>query len=295
MRTESKSFPPSELKLKKLRGAGIFPYSKDFVTGVLFLGILAVFSIFVTRSRPTADAPSAVIGESQLYFSNHAAASADSLTNFPATLIYYCAIVLLPIFLALVIGEGVQSRFFSHLRSYSFGGNRLFLVPENVSRAWLRFRRGMLETLTILLFCFCLLVFVSQSSWVGALAGDSLDPRGEPGNAIAQPFFAHGEKRERLHSLFQFTQRAKQQLLVTLIQPEISSAYYFLVSILGFVIVYSFIQGCLGRVFVVLRFMRDHSMTREEVEAELRETELSPEAKRSVADVRDELPQIGDD
>lgn len=257
MADETKSFPPSELKLDRLRRQGLFPLSREVLSFAVVLGVLLGFTICGSLIVPALlDAASAALGAegdpASVEGVRSAVAAAKRLFAAGA------ATLVLPVALGVLLAGLVQSKFLvaPGLASPSF--SRLFQLDSLLPAAY---RGHALRASARLLL---------TAAWLAAAGvlihkaiGDSKVAESSP-QVISQLF-----ERTDAHAEGQPLSRAVARAGSELYQGWFAAAAF------------SFFAAVISYILLLIRFRDQHRMTRAEVEAEYREMEPAPEAREA--------------
>lgn len=250
MANEGRKFPPSEIKLAELRRHGVVPFSLDVTTAAVFLGFIIGIFVFLAHGLSSAliffeDSFFGVLVTSGQETHQQLRLVGESLWSAIFTIIF-------PILVCVFIVGGIQTKFLFSIKPLAFDFGKPFRVVENLD---LLSARRILDSAGKVLKIIC---------WLGvaALLGVYL---------FAALFESGGiiDFREVFGSNSGKWNIALREQAVTLL-PLFGA---FAASIIGF----SIFIAIPARFLVFMRFIQQHQMTRNEIEAELREYEVAPE------------------
>ena len=237
-----KQYPPSQEKLRKLREQGEFPFSTDVTTGILIF-IIALGILALYQFKTDI-----IEAFSQLF--EYPNLENNSL-NYSREYFYKTNIlpiaILIPLCVACLIAGLTQSRFLFSSKTIFQGFNFSFRRLANLLsiKAWLT--HGIIGV-----------------KWATCIV-------------IGVTALVESSNFKKLFLL-------KEPIFSSVDSLSVISKYGFNImgTIFGWLTVFAVICAA-GSWFVnVLRFRGRHYMTRDEIEAEYRETELSPEVKRAI-------------
>lgn len=246
--SEQKSFPASEQKLRKLRLQGVVPYSRDLSSFSMLLG-LALALLFVARK--VGDDFIARFGESF-----QVGSIAELIRLYSRDIFTYFAISLAAFFVFLLPVALYQTRaLFSIGNAVSFDLGRIFRLNVGIrgSEIVQRLVKFILwSSIFTMLMVYILREEVPRQSAFGGFKG--------------------------LISI------AEADAVRNVLVAEVSNWLSPLLRVSIWVLVFSFAIGIASRFIVVLSFLNEHRMSRQEAEQEYRESEVSPELKRNLLD-----------
>ena len=295
MTSELREFPPSEIKLERLRKSGVVPFSSDVTAFAvilgLFLGLTACFKIGAGR----------LLSLTKTFFSSAAAGELTGTSADPQAVQRLSAAVwelnllmlaLVGAICVLVLLSGLlQTGFLITGQPLSINFARLLQGRVNILQGSL----GRLVScscsilqlicwggLFYLLFSYLLLEALPKIYGVDAsmLNNDSASASGDPASASGLLQAAEGDV---LFSPVYFPHWSKE--LNRLASGGVSVFHDALWVFWSSVLVFSFLMALLSRLMVVLSFRSQQRMTRNEVEAEYRELEQRPEIRRARAEL----------
>lgn len=250
---ERKQYPASDLKLQRLREAGTFPRSAD----VASLGCLTGFGLAILLLWR--DGAGFIHYFSQAF--STAAAPGEIAWGALAQLRRASALVLGVVAAVVILFGLFQSRFLFRLGLFRLDFSRIFSLAANLLEPLPRgIALGVLALIkSAAWITVAVLLLIYTLSAVARLFTDG--PGG--GGVSLEATVAHGAS--------ELLQGAQQ---------------VFWANFLG-ALAFLFFLAILSRFLVVLWFRHAHRMTRSELEAEFRETEISPEFKASRREARD--------
>lgn len=273
--SEERPYPPSDQKLAKLRSAGIFARTPELfffaALGALLLSILyferigsrGVLELFEDQFRKGGVGDGREAAE--LW-------SGENLHELLAAVVRLTAVPLVISLVAVLLVGLFQSRFLLISPGFDLGR-----IVGNFS-AWsaqrgMRLRGALLRSAQLLgllalgyLAALSLMTLLTGALIPEKIPFDSQLVSGET-EAIAKGIAAQSE----------VLKTAREQLLVAAAQFRGTAA-----TLLGF----AALLALVCRFAAVLAYRRQHGMSREELQAELRESEASPEMKGAVRDLR---------
>jgi len=250
MSDSSQSFPPSDIKLAKLRQVGALPFSANVMHLSIFLGaFIAVW--FVRRFYGFSFIDSV---KEQFFFLGRTSKDdlVDQLIAAAGLIGVSLVVFIVPVLLAVFIAGGIQTRFLFSSRALSVDFGRVFSFFGNIAASW---RAGIIVAGSALILIaswfsvVSLLVYYIFSDIVTSVTIQG---------ALAVPFAGADIRR--------------MVILELLGQLWELFAVFFVVFL-----AYGLFVAIPSRFLVLLRFHRMHRMSRAEVEAELREYEVAPE------------------
>lgn len=247
-----KQFPPSDQKLQKLRSEGNFPWSLDLVTAGLFGGFLISWYVFPREE---------FLGSFSDSFRLHDGEVLQRVPSFLSSLLV--PVLVLSLFLWII-----QTKAF-----FRFGKRN----RKNQTAFFQRLSRTALSLLKVVFFAVVFgTFFYSQLELLLAESRLTQD----------QSF---------LSSLGQTPLKCPVEgsfcPIQDLIQSRLRRDSSVIFAVLGASCILSFLLGILSRFVAGLSFIREHRMSREEVEAEAREAESPPQLRdfRSEQEFLDEV------
>jgi flagellar biosynthesis protein FlhB len=280
MAEELRRFPPTALKLEKLRKAGIVPFSEDVMCFAVFLGAGLGAWLSLTSSVSQVASLSKRLwtiryDEATLaYGLLEKAVAADFKQTAQVTFVMTLEFVIPLVCLLFLIG-GLQTRFLFSMEQLNLDFGRFFRFGGWIWQGlFVRLLSGFMRLLKVLCW-----VIVSAMI-LGYLITEKL-PFAPVENAkiLAQEETAPSSnvsKKESAGSRLFVDQAGKVRL--NQVQSEIGSFWFC-------VLVFSFFMAILARFVTVLRFRQSHRMTRSELEAEYRETEQPSELKAAQREI----------
>jgi len=258
MASEFKPFPPSEHKLKKLRDQGVVPKSKTLAIFASFAG--AAFAFLFLQNSFTA------FGEQiESFWRNGFESPGEQLRAVRALLLRISWLFLAPVFACALLVGLIQTRFLVAPGLIRFAPERL-LPRAGQAAAHLKRAGG---------------TFLLALLWIGVmylLGRGLLDSVHSAQTEPLTPFRSFGAARQSSGpwsldpASLSFLAWARHNITIVFL------------SSLGF----AFAAGALSRFVAGVSFRAEHGMSREEVEAENRELELSPDLRRRLNELREE-------
>ena len=263
MAGDLKNFPPSALKLERLRSEGIVPGSTDVL---IFAAVLGLFvGIFVLSSTVLEEL---LAYTRSVFIASSLRQEADLRSGLLIALRSISAVVL-PLCCAVLLIGMLQNKFLFVWKIITFNMSRLFVAGQYIGRFFERIGSSLLAALRVCCWlgvCLLLLRYISLL----------LVP------AVIIPDFKFAELLLSMNSssgaIVGFDAYADR-----LLGPL---KHLFILSL-----AFSFFVGILSYFIAVLAFYREHRMTRQEVESENRELEHSPELITARNEYRDEAPE----
>lgn len=266
MASEDKRFPATELKLTRLRQAGVIPLTADCLTFAAYLGmLLGVVSLIRVSSAQLTTA-------SEVVFRSTAAdeGSANALMDLAAAFGMSVLAFLVPLVLAVCIVGALQTKFLLTFSQLGLNFSRLFQWPavsvgRSLSGLFYVLRSAAWITVSIL----CIRYFFDQLQ------------------LLPRPAFSY------IQDLFQASNN-KSGAIAKISQLFLVPGMEMLMQTLRTLLLITFFVAVVSYVLTWLKFKREHMMTRGEVESEQREQEQSPEFSQRRRDIQSEQAFIGD-
>ena len=239
-----KQFPISEQKRALLRSEGIIPFSQDIQTAILLFALLLVLLFIGPR----------VFNEALALFEKHwqEAASSDFQTGSTYILILLKLILLflLPISIFVVLSGLLQSKFLMRFNALTLRFDSFFRNPFlGAVRRGAVFIFGVLKV-SLMLLLLGMLLYVSHEQVI-----------------VQNHMFS-----EKLFS----DSKDMGLLLMQSLNSYYSSFRTWLMLLVGI----SFVYAILSRIMVQIDFSQTHRMTRDELRAEIEESEGDSSMKR---------------
>ena len=291
MSTEAREYPPSEQKLAKLRGAGVFPRTRE----LFLLSALAGLSFALWRFGAVQGDGLLALFEEQFRRGDLASLGRESgeiwaRGQLDLVLRWIVRLLWLPLLavlmLTLVVGL-FQSRFLllSTFLRFDFGRVVSGLTGWG-SHFGDRFKRALsaaAQMVAVLALC-----YLCSLSLVAAFVGGNTLPQGAAsgGNQLLPsdiPFdgqITKGDTKSIAKGI------AVQTRMLSLARRQILAAKAHFMSILFSLVGFAALLAIVCRFASVLAFRREHGMSKSELQAELRESEASPEMRGAVRDLR---------
>ena len=256
----SQTFPPTELKLDKLRKSGIVPFSNDVTSFAVILGsglgLLLAYSIY---RQPLQEwiktAWTLGPNESQAVLAAQAYVLLKLITGLAACFLF-------PVLTLVFVLGGLQTRFLFAPGLLGPDLGRFFRSPNALWQgSGGRFAQAFFSTVKVL--CWLLVAaLLFNYLWNEALAPSSSIAPNAASVQAGMPGSDTG------HVLRELQVESKVRAASSALRPFWTTA-----------LILSFFIAVLSRYIAVLRFREAHRMSRAEYEEELRETEPSPEFK----------------
>lgn len=234
-----KEFPPSENKLLRLRAEGTFPWSRDLTTAAIFGGGLLAWSNFPWELP-------------KRFFLESLSRGQNSYEQFLSSVSSALFPILLSVLALVLLLWLAQTRFYFKPRRLRRRGD--FLGTRGMGLAMFSLGKAFLVVLLLGL------VFYSEVRELGA----------------ENRQLAEGRYRAQLLESPLSCLSGPECSSDSIILPRIRRDFGVFFGILGASCILSFLLGILSRFVAGLVFLREHRMTRGEVEAEAREGESSP-------------------
>ncbi len=257
MASDFKPYPPSDAKLLKLRREGIYPRSRAVTVFASVLGAaVGMFLVFSSGATLVSRLGGLWRGDPE--------AGARPLETAREVILSGGWLFLMPL-LALVLFFGLlQSRFLFAPGLIRFTFGRLLPRPDRLASEAKR------SIGTALMFLFWSgAMYVLLRTGLESLAVGQAEPA-EPFSSFrsSSALGANGLSESALS----FLEISRENVLTTCFTA------------LGF----AFAAALLSRFTTVVGFRSEHGMSREEIEAENRETEISPDIRRRISEMREE-------
>lgn len=246
-------FPPSERRLRELRKLGSVPQSREVLSAAVVLGSCAGGALFLLLVK------GALVSFSQTAFASSAeglpASELFSLVQTAAALTFRAVLIVVGAVLLLVVGIGLlQTRFLFSVSAIQFSLSSMFRWGNNLLAPLSNLARSLFRVLL---------------PGVAIIVAGAICVR-----SIVLALFSDEYVAQRL-SFAQTTSIAWGEFqLVGLV----------LAAIVGIHLVVAVTAYFLAQ----LAFMREHRMSRAELEAEARETEMSSEMRGALRDLQRE-------
>jgi flagellar biosynthesis protein FlhB len=274
MAEELRRFPPTALKLEKLRKAGIVPFSEDVMCFAVFLGAgLGAWLCLTSSIAQVASLPQHLwtirYDETALAYGLVKKAMAAHFEQTAQVIFLITLAFIIPLVCLLFLIGGLQTRFLFSIEQVSPDFGRFFRFGAWIWQGlFVRLLSGFVRLLKVLCW-----IIVSVMI-LGYLITEELPfAPVESAKMLAQEEVASSgatSKKETTSSRLFIDLAGKVRLGQA--QSEVGSFWFC-------VLVFSFFMGILSRFVTVLRFRQSYRMTRSELEAEYRETEQSSEMK----------------
>jgi len=255
MSESSKIFPPSDLKLERLRREGVVPYSQEFNTAAFFIGISAAIFVFVYLSwEPIWKFFNTSFAASQLGRDE----LGDSMRDAVQLVLSKTALVLVLTSLIVLLCGLYQTKFLlrfqllapSFARVFDFSRVVKSLSFGHLGKAVVGLTKGIL--------------------WVSLAA-----------ICIRQMVVTliHIFPEQIVVALRQIVQASSNKAASNsqFIKVYIAKAFEVLSGVLIWALVFLLLLGVLSRIIVMVSYFRRHQMTRAEVDAEAKEMDVSPQ------------------
>lgn len=272
MSEELHRFPPTELKLEKLREAGIVPFSEDVMCFAVFLGTgVGIWLCAVSCMKQIAGLfehlwaarydEAALAGELvKSSVAEHFAKTGQAV--FLMTLAFVVPLVCL-----VLLTGGLQTRFLFSLNRLSLDFGRFFRFGGWIWQGlFTRFFFGFTRLIKVLCW------IVVSAMILGYLITEKLPFAPVESAKIVGQAAPAGDGKERGGAVSPLFADSAGEARLSEAIDEIGSVWFCLLA-------FSFFVGILSRFVTVLRFYQSHRMTRSELEAEYRETEQAPQFK----------------
>ncbi len=274
MAEEMKRFPPTALKLERLRSSGTVPYSKAVMCFAVVLGALvgAIVSLPVAAASIAAlarDAWSASSGSEWLRNEPASKALALSAAQISRALAKTVLSFVVPFFAIVLLLGALQTKFLFSFALFQPGMARFF---KSGGWIWDGARKRLLAAgagavvVAVWAAASCVLLYtVLPAKMPAAGVGRSvmLDGGNAPGNGVVST--ALSDNTEFLTALS--------------LSARLDWAKGLFMSVWQTALFFSLFAGVCGYVAVWLAFRQEHRMSRAELEAEYRETDQAPEMK----------------
>lgn len=267
MADELGTYPPTDLKLQRLRQQGIIPYTADVLAFAAILGlVLALFlsqrmfhEVMLYVGKTFSPAPVGTAAPSQIALElKTQGQEAFSL------LLRLLAVFLLPIFGAVVLVGMVQTRFLFLFSAIVPNFSRWFSADISSLFAFaFRLRRAAFRCLKVGLWI-AVAFLALRTTMLGVQHGYDY-------YSAADQLLVASKNVSGSHFA------AKQQLFLAGLKWFDREFHRLLVVAL----VFSFLMGAVSRLLSVVLFRRAHQMTRTELEAEYRESEPPADYKNA--------------
>lgn len=256
MSGEDTPFPPSEQKLRRLRDEGQLPRSEELNLFGAFAGMFLAAGVIAKSGGPALE-ELAREGFSTVMLSPAGFAGVTMKLAIPSIVFIAAGALLL---------QGLQNRFFFRPQLVGFNLGRLFQGWSSVLRVGSR--------LSMFAGSLALTLIWSAVGWVLLRTAHERFR-----DVFARGLAPAGGDQAALTDLAAKLAAELSDVLGIFVQL-FATAF---AAILGT----AFLIGAVSRFVHVLRFRREHGMTRAEVEAENRETELSPDIRRRIGELHE--------
>lgn len=266
----SKSFPPSDLKLERLRKEGVVPFSLELQNAALIAALVAGGWLFYASAWNWFGIADFV----REYLSSDGAKADELVLRAQGLFFELSAVVLFPLLLAVVLVGLCQTRFLIVSRPFKIGFSWMLKLSNPLSGTFVRLIARLME----LLKCSCWVLICSLCLfWCFGLLFDrtgseTAAAEKSNGSAVFMELVLSGNLKAAKSAETKGPGPAfgLGQLERDIFRARLKETFWpFLVAALA----YAAILGVLSRIWCVLKFQREHSMTREEIEAEQREVE----------------------
>lgn len=240
---DDKQFPPSELRLERLREQGVVPFSRELSSAVVFLVLAAVMLLALALVRRESIAIFRFVAR---YWTVAPASSGGThafVEQFVALSITIAALV----FVGVLLGGLLQNRF--------------LWAPKALGRRGSLWNFNLFNGLTARIVRLGLAGLAAFISVAAALASGA-------------DWFASINAPTTAAVALDVTAATRE-----IAEMRLFSFWSFLQRMIGMGVIGLLLWGVLAKLYVVYNFRQMHRMTRAEVEAELRETEPSPELR----------------
>jgi len=258
MSSELKNYPAADIKLQRLRKAGVTPRSADLTSAAVCLGL--TLGVVVAYSGLETELLEYLRKALELKLSSeNGDVQIGIMWNYLSRILF---LVFLPLLVCVVLVDAYQAKFVFTLRPIYSELGRGFNVAANLLEGLLRrilFAGGDFVKVVAWIAVAALLIWFSLEEFISVVGGSS---------DTGQQYVLNWDNRE---SLANGIGVAGNKLL-----------FFVVLAALVFVV----FVGVLSRFVAVLNYRREHQMTRSELDAEYREMEGSPEFKAARRDAR---------
>jgi flagellar biosynthetic protein FlhB len=267
MSSETKPFPPSELKLERLRREGAVPFSRDVLTIGTILGVIVGFWILSINGassfyRYSIEIFSQGIGSEPLDMEQFKSGLKEMLRVAVEHGMMLLVSFVVPVLTFVLLLGLLQTKFLISFETLKPDVTRFFsignLAPMAIARQALKGCVLAIKAIAWVFVSLLLLRYVLQ-------------------NLVASPYFESGSALEFAGNGMELTEMVGKAF-----EQRIIEGGDALREILFFSLGFAFMLGLASFFARVFQFQREHRMSRAEVEDEYREMEAAPEFKTAL-------------